>query len=466
MWGWGLVYIVNPGRVEAWRQARTAYGTFSFEDFYRWHLAIMNRLFQESTYPSAPDGIKARVRLDRIVYTEDVAAAAAGGFEEDGIRYDQGRWIWIDDDDKTGEWKPATHDWRNKTEWSLPHELGHQLGMVDLYQLDYAGDDTHVTPDTGEPITHMMNRPYTMMHWHGPNLWSEIHAGYLNETWDKPRGYFGDYYFAIPEDVVLRVLDINGDPLSGATVDVFQRGARIDPHGEVIERDGVTIRPVIEDGDFPNAISDTPVVSGTTDRAGQLTLPNRDAAHVRSLNGYERKPNAFGNINVVGQRGLMLVRVTWDGAPAHFWVEAADLVVQWYRGNREFAIVTLNTPFAMPGAPAPPQSVAVTPDGEGDSVWVSWEPSSVPASRDSREGLDRILGYRAWFRIGNGGLNDRKWIPGPTVGPAERGVALDISERAPADLYYYSKRRRYGVSTIGELGTQSGIMSTYVEDAD
>ncbi|MBT5532441.1 hypothetical protein HOK31_05235, partial [Candidatus Poribacteria bacterium] len=464
MWGWGLVYIVNPGRVEAWRQARTAYGTFSFEDFYRWHLDVMNRLFEESTYPSSPDGIKARVRLDRIVYTEDVAAAAAGGFEDDGIRYDQGRWTWVDDDDKTGEWKPATHDWRNKTEWSLPHELGHQLGMVDLYQIDYAGDETHVMADTGEPITHMMNRPYTMMHWHGPNLWSEIHAGYLNETSDKPRGYFGDYYFAIPERVVLRVLDVNSLPLPGASIEVFQRGARIDPDGDVTQIDGVTVHPVIEDGDFPNEVASTPVVVGETDRMGEMALPNRDAARVRSLNGYERKPNAFGNINVVGQRGLMLVKVTWQGESAPFWIEAADLVVEWYRGNREKALVTLKTPFAAPGAPQSPRAVTAE-RGEENGVVVMWEPSRVASRRDVREGLDRIVGYRIWRRVGNDGLSDRPWFPVKTVGPDVRQAVVDLGD-LPAELYYYSKRERFGVSTVGELGVQSAIVSAVLSDAE
>ncbi|MAF12388.1 hypothetical protein CMK11_18235 [Candidatus Poribacteria bacterium] len=463
-WGWGLVYIVHPGRVAAWREARTAYGTFSFEDFYRWHLDIMNRLFEASVYPSAPDGIRARVRLDRIIYTDDVDAAAAGGFEEDGIRYDQGRWIWIDDDDRNETWEPASHDWRNKTEWSLPHELGHQLGMVDLYQIDYAGDETHVTPDTGEAITHMMNRPYTMMHWHGPNLWSEIHAGYLNETWDKPRGYFGDYYFAIPETVVLRALDINGRPLPGAGIEAFQRGARIDPGGDIAQTDGVTIHPVLEDGDFPNEVAGAPVVAGKTDSAGEMALPNRDAAPVRSLNGYERKPNAFGNINVVGQRGLMLVKVTWQGQPVHFWIEAADLVVEWYRGNREKAVVTLKTPFAAPGAPQSPRSVTAE-RGEGNSVIVAWEPSRVGASREAREGLDRVVGYRVWRRVGNDGLNDRPWFPVRTVGPDVRRVIADLDD-LPAELYYYSKRERFGVSTIGELGTLSAIVPAALPDTE
>ena len=31
-----------------------------------------------------------------------------------------------------------------------------------------------------------------MMHWHGPHLWSESTAAYLNKTWNKPRGWLHD----------------------------------------------------------------------------------------------------------------------------------------------------------------------------------------------------------------------------------------------------------------------------------
>ncbi len=33
--------------------------------------------------------------------------------------------------------------WRNNTEWSLPHEPGHQLGLTDLYVLDYHWHENH-----------------------------------------------------------------------------------------------------------------------------------------------------------------------------------------------------------------------------------------------------------------------------------------------------------------------------------
>jgi hypothetical protein len=100
LWGWGLVYVVNPGRAAAWHDFRSAYGTFSFEDFYRWHIDIMNRLFADSVWPSTPDGVHARVRLDRIVYSEDTHNPDRIRLSDDGLRYDQGAWVWVDQPDR------------------------------------------------------------------------------------------------------------------------------------------------------------------------------------------------------------------------------------------------------------------------------------------------------------------------------------------------------------------------------
>ena len=55
------------------------------KDVYRWRVECMKRLLWVSVDPSPLAGIGVRVRLDRIVYTGDVAAAAAG-FDDDGIR--------------------------------------------------------------------------------------------------------------------------------------------------------------------------------------------------------------------------------------------------------------------------------------------------------------------------------------------------------------------------------------------
>ena len=124
------------------------------------------------------------------------------------------------------------------------------------------------------------------------------------------RGYFGDYLFAIPDENYLRIVDINGKPLKNAKVECFQRGTVVDPKGKPVTEKGVTWYPVIEDGDFDKPCSKLPVIVGNTDMDGMIHLPNRPASEVITLNGYHRKPNPWGNINVVGARALMLVKVT------------------------------------------------------------------------------------------------------------------------------------------------------------
>ncbi|HET6203171.1 MAG TPA: hypothetical protein VFI25_10265 [Planctomycetota bacterium] len=453
LWGWGLTYVVHPRRVEAWHRCRSAYGTFSFEDFYRWHLDIMNALFEASVYPSAPEGIQARVRLDRIVYADDPEKAAERLFEEDGLRYNQGQWIWIDDDDRKGTWKPPTREWRTQTEWSLPHELGHQLGLTDLYNLDCEGSPDHRMPDNGDPVTHLMRRPLTMMHWHGPSLWSEVCAGYLNQSWDKPRGHYGDFYFAIPAESFLEVLDVNGRPLPGARVEIFQRGVEVDPKEKGGEEAGVKWFPVLEDGNFGKPLSKDPVIAGQTDANGRLRLPNRPVKEVRTLNGFHRKPNPFGNVNVVGNRGLMLVRITKDARPSPFWLEITEFNEAWFRGQKDRFTIRLVTPYGSADSPRPPREVKVERAGEHE-VHVTWKPPDLPPAPSC---LDKPVGYRVWRRHTSNGLNDHPWFPVATVNADAREAKVDLRD-LPADVYYYSKVDRFAVSSVGEHGLLSELV--------
>ncbi|MCH8274476.1 MAG: hypothetical protein IH851_06785 [Armatimonadetes bacterium] len=452
LWGYSFFYIVHKGRVDAWHQNRTAYGTFSFEDFYRWHIDIMNLLFERSVFPSAPEGIIARVRLDRIIYTDDVDEAVKQRLQG-GVGYDQGGWTWLNDEDRKREWKPPTHQWRNQTEWSLPHELGHQLGLTDLYGLDYAGHERHVTPDTGEKVTHFMTHPTTMMHWHGPHVWSELDAGYLNMTWNKPRGYYGDFYFAIPRECFLRIVDVNGEGVPGAKVEIFQRGAVVDPNGKPGEDRGVTYFPLVEDGNFGHPVSQDPVIIGTTGEEGVMRLPNRPVKEVVTLNGFERRPNPFGNINVVGQRGLMLVRVTKNDRPCYYWLEIFDFNVAWFRGHKNRYTVTLKTPYASVNSPMPPRNVRVE-ILDKDHVRVTWDAPDVPRERNY---IDKTIAFTVFRRIGNDGLNDRPWFPVATVGPDKREVVVDLREFTE-DVYWYSKSSRFAVATVGDLGLRSELV--------
>ena len=460
LWGWGFFYIVSNKRVQMWHTFRSAAGTFCFEDYYRWHIDIMNLLFAHSIFPAAPEGIKARVRLDRIIYTDDVDKAVQGLVAEDGIAYHQGGWIWHDSrEEKAGKWEPPTKEWRRNTEWSLPHELGHQLGLTDWYVLDYAGHEHHKMPDNGDLVAHFMTHPVTMMHWHGPHVFSEADAGYLNMTWDKPRGHFGDHYFAIPAENFLRVVDVNGKPVPGAKVEIFQRGCVVDPNGPPGEEAGVKYFPVIEDGNFDHPVSKDPVIVGETDAEGMLRLPNRPVKEVRTLNGFHRRPNPFGNINVVGGRGLMLAKVTKYNRPCYYWLEITDFITAWFRGQKERFTITLKTPYGSVDSPLPPRSVTVERIDE-HHIRVRWEK---PAVLREMQYLDRAIGYRVYRRVSSDGLNDRPWFPVATVGPDTFECVVDLRQR-PEDVYWFSQANRFAVSTIGELSVESELVETLLPE--
>jgi len=460
LWAFPYFYAVSRGRVDAWHQNRTAYGTFSFEDFYRWHLDIMNLLFRASVFPSAPRGIKARVRLDKIYYLDAVDGEAVNKVRiaDDGIGYDQGGWIWNDSEKEreTGVWSQTDKTWRNQTEWSLPHELGHQLGLVDYYALDYAGHEHHTWPDNGEKIAHFQNHPIAMMHWHGPQPFNEVSAMYLNMTCDKPRGYFGDHYFAMPDENFLRIVDVNGRGVSRALVQIYQRGAEVDPDAKPRLEHGAVWYPLIEDGNFGKPVSKDPVIVGTTDTEGLMRLPNRAVKEVKTLNGYHRKPNPFGNINVVGGRGLMLVKVVKNGPPAYFWLEAVDFNLAWYNeATRSKFTVVLKTPFGSADSPKPPVHVTWQyTDATKKFVRVTW---GAPRVRE-RNYLERATAYRVYRRHGPMGLNDRPWFPVATLNADAREFTIDLATMMVNDIGWFTNTDRFAVSTLGELSIESELV--------
>jgi hypothetical protein len=460
MWGWGYRFIVDKGRVEAWHRVRSAYGTFSWEDYYRWHVDIMNLLFENSVYPCAPQGILARVRLDRVIYTDDITPEVQNkAFNDpDGIGYHQGGWVWgnSDEENKTGVFADPDPNGRNSTEWSLPHELGHQLGLVDYYCLDYGGSPDHVWPDNGEQIAHFQNHPNVMMHWHGPHLYSECTAMYFNQTWDKPRGHFGDHYFAIPDECFLRIVDVNGRGLPNTRVEIFQRGEEVDTSAPAHDDQGVTWYDVVEDGDFGKPVSKNPVIVGNTDKEGVLRLPNRPVlVEVKTLNGYHRKANPFGNINVVGGRGLMLVKVVRDPQPAYFFLEAIDFNLACYTGYSDKYSITLKTPYGSPDSPRSPVGVRWEyTDNTKKFARVRWD---APGYREQHP-YERPIAYRVYRRFGPMGLNDRPWEPVATFGPDAREFIVDLDKTYVQDVGWFSGTQRFAVSSLGLISIESELV--------
>ena len=269
---------------------------------------------------------------------------------EDGIGYHQGGWIWTDSDKEleTGEFGQTDHTWRNQTEWSLPHELGHQLGLVDYYGIDYDGSDDHKWQDNDEKVRHFQNHPNAMMHWHGANLWNENDAMYLNMTWNKPRGHFGDYYFAIPDENFLQILDINGKAMPNVRVECFQRGTEIDPAGKPETEQGVTWYPVIEDDNFGKPCSKLPVIAGNTDANGVIRLPNRPAFEVKTLNGYHRKASPGATLMLSAAEAFNACQGDQRSMKSPTSTSRAiDSALAWYTGHKDKYVVNLQTPFRL-----------------------------------------------------------------------------------------------------------------------
>ena len=458
LWAFSYSFVVSKGKDQVWHAVRSAVGTFSFEDYYRWHVDLMNTIFAGSIWPSAPQGIKARVRLDRIIYCDgDPSEAQSALVQPDGLRYDQGNWTWGDsaEEIKTGKYQLPSFDWYTGTEWSLPHELGHQLGIADWYWIDYGGTEDHRWPDNGEIITHFELHPNQMMHWHGPNLHGEVDANYLNETWDKPRGYFADYYFAIPRENFIKVVDVNGIGVPYARIAIFQRGAEVDPAGAPIQDQGVTYFPIIEDGNFEKLASREPVIIGMTDSDGVMRLPNRPVTEVKTLNGYHRLPNPFGNMNVMGNRGELLVEVTRYNRPTYFMLEIYDYNVAWFRGQKDKFTMVLKTPYGSTSSPLAPTGVLAAPiENDRDHLRVTW---SAPKVVREQQYLDRVIGYRVYRRIGSMTLNDRPWFAVATLGPNATEFIVDLKQM-PEDIYWYSGTNRFAVSSLGELSMESELV--------
>ena len=458
MWAFGAHFLVNPKRCEAWHQFRSAYGTFSWEDYYRWHLDIMNLMFKYSIYPSAPSGIMARMRLDKISYLDDVnpETHAKAQYDKDGMPHHQAYWIWNDSpEQKKGDW--SGFKITEGTEWSMPHELGHQLGFIDYYGLDYGGDENHIWDDNGEQVKHLNRHPLTMMSWHGPHPYNEDDAYYLNKTWNRPRGFFGDYIFETPDESWLLVEDMNGKPVPGAKIEIFQRAVKIDTSKKpIVVDENTTYYPVVEDGDFyqPNLAKD-PVIVGKTSEDGYFHLPNRPVAEVVTFNGYHRKPNPFGNINVVGNRGLMLVRITKDGESGWYWLEIDDFNIACARGHKDKYVRVIKTPYGSVDSPNKPLDVKWEyTDDTHQFARVTWdEPKIHPQNF-----IEWPTGYRIYRRVGTMALDERPWFCVGTVNRATHEIVVDLTKMDVDDVKFYSDTRRFGVSTVGEQGMESGIV--------
>lgn len=361
---------VHPYVYQEFARRPNLVGTWSFEDWVQAQIVQMNERLGQAVYPLTPAGVPDRVRIDQITVLPDDSVQITAA--DDDLPEFDGRWTFgvaEDDhhtpvDERHESAEKYAENYAGQIDWGLIHELTHQLGVIDLYRLGLDGA-------VGNPLTAFDGRPLLLgHHWPNPGLmgggdtaphndgtyYSSHTARGLNSNTGYRRGYYGDYQFDLPADIMLRLSDNRGLPAAGAQVDVFQtNGDRLSP---------------------------APVFSGIADAAGLLALPNRPipGGGVATATGHTLAPNPFGLIDVVGTNGLLLVRIRSPYAPAHEeyrWLALTDLNLAYWAGEAGSHTVTLQTWLPPPDAPPAP---ILAGEVTGSVVRLHWLPIDVGAA--------------------------------------------------------------------------------------
>ena len=209
----------------------------------------------------------------------------------------------------------------------LLHELLHQLGVIDLYQM-YTGPEAVLLPDVNRPGfqagcgTDYWNHDWECFRFTGdlfdimaagPNFIGTHTAGGLKSNAGHRRGFYGEYLYDTPESTSIRIVDENDDSQPDVMLRFYQ-----------YERQ--------EDGHIVDTI---PEFELTTDDSGLAVLPNRGITGIVTTTGHQLKPNPFGLIDVVGTNGQFLIEMESSDCTNYEWLTIVELNLAYWNGHTE-----------------------------------------------------------------------------------------------------------------------------------
>ncbi len=374
-----LKYWVERGAYEYVKDYPTALGSYSFEDYLQWHFTIWNEtFFDKSRFDGvAPDGCLERTTLDDFEIVEN--GVLAGGIHRPYDRHDpyfDGEW--------GTEWDIGTRDTpealertaaelrkdgrldraaalaearrraqeadendrrflrtrRVVLEGSLLHEASHQtVGAYDVYwsniepsEPDRPVGKCKLKDETGYYITRGSGYPYAGLmggcdtrpnprYWEGTGLYELNTVGGVNTNLRFRNGFYGEWQYDLPRVCRVRLTSLDGRPLAGARVSLWQTSA--------------------------NVIDETTAVASdvAADADGVVTLPYQDSledADYTTLTGHTlRKKNPFGRQDVVGQNITLLLRIDAYGQRDYRFVRVIDFNRLYWLGQTDDATLPL-----------------------------------------------------------------------------------------------------------------------------
>ncbi len=404
-----LVLAVTSSLYQALETPIESKWPYSAEDWLQKQIAAMNAAFIRSVYPSAPNGCEERVRLDKIIITP---TAPSTDWSEDGG-------FFLSVDDRFGN---AYYDLETDVSGSLLHELTHQLGIIDMYNLDISLEIPQVLDAQEQPVQMeystyflfpgLMNNPGIK-----PPIYDEHTTLALNANKGYRRGYYGEYLYDVPLQTYLRIIDNQGNPAPGVTVKLYQRSSDQGLYG----------------GRF-GTIDNIPEITGITDNNGLLLLTNRPVGLTTTTNtGHTLQDNPFAVINIVGKNDEFLIELTKDNHQEYKWLDITEFNTTTWRGND-----TIEVNSHVPSENAPIVSIGLDGILEYGLVKLEWLPSS----------FDNIVSYNV-YRASSPAFYYQQVVTDTTM----------LSYTEPYD--YSSRAVVYAVSAVDNQDQEGGFSNLF-----
>ncbi len=362
--------FVDRTYYEDFREETSQYPAAATDDFLDWlnrHMDRFNQMFADA-------GCAKRVHFDVLEILADEAPDPAIDRVDFAIfpfRYRAGEGTLR----HSGYWDPA-----EDIDFGLLHEMGHQLGLIDLYRLDLPAERNEVSASSYFTVPGLMHGVSHFLSQHSANA--------MNHWLDVAHGYYGQYMYNMPETICLRVLGSDGQPLSGAHIRMYQ----------MVERPGQG-----------QVITDQVKAQGTTGPDGLWTLPNVpiDPALVPpALTGDTLHDNPFGYLAVVGTNGLLLFRIEKDSFVDYAWLDITEVNNAWFAGQTQTAVFDRQVAIGGPVEYYPPADMTEMNAGR----WTAWaEQGSISLADDT----SRVQAGAASLRIeATGGFDNAVRYPG------------------------------------------------------
>jgi hypothetical protein len=305
-------------------------------EWFQCHAKRMNAMFEAA-------GSRERVRYDKLELVPDGSAIFPGG-QNDRLQYDGIFPEVLRSSEETYRTISAYYNWYDDIDYALLHELGHQLGLIDLYRINVEPEQNPVN-STQYRTAHCLMMDVSQ--------YISSHTSRALERWHGfRRGYFGQYLYDLPRNNRIRFVTASGKPVSSANVTVFQK--------------------ILSPGIGEN-IPIQPKFAGTTDNFGIYELPNvniNTSFFAQTETGNFPTPNPFGYISNHGANGVFLLKVEKSEIIEYAWLDITEFNLAYWRGDT--ALGTYEIVLGMPDQYTVQQRMAA-----------KWNMVSVPLSMDN-----------------------------------------------------------------------------------